>query len=73
LSLKTFGHAWRALRSGFRQTEVQGDPWQLGGAFVITPEGKTVYEHVSREAGDHPDNADLLRALDEYVSSRERT
>ena len=64
LSWRTLGHMWRAMRSGFRQTRVEGDPWQLGGAFVITPEGKTVYEHVSREAGDHASLPELMRALD---------
>jgi len=63
LSLRSLGHVWRAMRSGFRQTKVQGDPWQLGGAFVITPEGKTVYQQVSREAGDHASMPELLRVL----------
>lgn len=64
LSLKTLAHGWRAMRRGFRQTKVQGDPWQIGGAFVITPEGKTVYEQVSREAGDHASIPELLEVLD---------
>ena len=64
LSLRSFGHAWRAMRSGFRQTRVQGDPWQLGGAFIITPAGETVYEQVSREAGDHASIPDMMGVLD---------
>ena len=64
ISPRSVGHAWRALRQGHRQTEVQGDPWQLGGAFVITTEGKTVYEQVSQEAGDHPRVRDLIAVLD---------
>lgn len=64
-SWRMFGHIWRAMRGGFRQKGVQGDPWQLGGAFVITPDGKTVYEHVSREAGDHATVPELLQVLDE--------
>ena len=67
LSMRSFGHAWRAMRGGFRQTAVQGDPWQLGGAFVITPAGETVYEQVSREAGDHASIPDLMEVLDHLV------
>jgi hypothetical protein len=64
LSWRMPGHVWRAMRGGFRQTRVQGDAWQLGGAFVFTPEGRTVYEQVSREAGDHAPVTELLRVLD---------
>ncbi len=56
-------HAWRALRSGYRQAGVQGDPWQLGGAFVIRPDGALTYRHVSREAGDHASVDAILAAL----------
>jgi hypothetical protein len=66
-------HAVAALREGFRQRRTQGDPVQQGGVFVITKGGGLLYQYVSREAGDHPDNADLLRALDEDGASRSRT
>ena len=62
-SWRSPGHVWRALRGGFRQTNVQGDPWQLGGVFVITPDGATVYEQISREAGDHAPLSDVMRAI----------
>jgi hypothetical protein len=62
-SLRSPGHLVRALRKGFRQTAVQGDPWQLGGAFVITPDGVTRFSQVSREAGDHASLHELLAAL----------
>jgi hypothetical protein len=64
VSLRSLGHVWRAVRNGFRQTRVQGDPWQLGGTFVITRQGDTAYEQVSREAGDHPSIPSLLEILD---------
>ncbi len=64
LSWRTLGHTLRAWRAGHRQQGVQGDPWQLGGAFVVTPASAVVYGHVSREAGDHPAPQELLRALD---------
>ena len=56
-------HAIRALRAGSRQVGVQGDPWQLGGVFVIRPGGELAYRYVSREAGDHPPVQDVLAAL----------
>jgi NAD(P)-dependent dehydrogenase (short-subunit alcohol dehydrogenase family) len=58
-------NALRALRSGSRQTGVQGDPWQLGGVFVIRPGGHLMYRYVSREAGDHPPVEEILAALEE--------
>ena len=60
-------HALRALRSGSRQAGVQGDPWQLGGVFVIRPGGDLTYRYVSREAGDHPPVAEILAALEDEV------
>jgi NAD(P)-dependent dehydrogenase (short-subunit alcohol dehydrogenase family) len=57
-------NAIRALRGGARQRDVQGDPWQLGGVFVVRPGGDLVFRHVSREAGDHPPLDDVLAALD---------
>jgi NAD(P)-dependent dehydrogenase (short-subunit alcohol dehydrogenase family) len=62
-------NALRALRSGSRQTSVQGDPWQLGGVFVIRPDGELTYRYASREAGDHPPVEDILAALEEGAES----
>jgi NAD(P)-dependent dehydrogenase (short-subunit alcohol dehydrogenase family) len=58
--------AWnglRAFRAGFRQTGIEGDPWQLGGAFVLRPDGACTFRHESREAGDHADLDRVLLAL----------
>lgn len=63
VSWRSPGHVWRALRGGFRQTAVRGDPWQLGGVFVIMPDGATVYEQISREAGDHAPLSDVIEAI----------
>ncbi len=60
-------HTMRALRNGFRQTAVRGDPWQLGGVFVVQPGGAVVFRHVSREAGDHPDLDEVLAAIPQAV------
>ena len=57
-------HALRALRAGYRQTSAQGDPWQLGGVFVIRPDASLAYRHASREAGDHAPIQAILAALD---------
>lgn len=62
-------HALRALRSGSRQTDVQGDPWQLGGVFVIRPDGELMYQHRSREAGDHPPVDEILTSLEQGADS----
>jgi len=56
-------HALRALRAGSRQVGVQGDAWQLGGAFVIRPGGALTYRYASREAGDHAPVDEILQAL----------
>jgi hypothetical protein len=56
-------HALRALLSGHRQRGIQGDPWQLGGTFVIRPGGALTYRHVSSDAGDHPPIEAILAAL----------
>ncbi len=58
-------NAFRALLKGSRQTGIQGDPWQLGGVFVIRPGGELTYRYVSREAGDHPPIDEVLGALNE--------
>ena len=57
-------NAMRALRAGYRQTSVQGDPWQLGGVFVIRPDATLAYRHASREAGDHAPIEAIVAALD---------
>lgn len=45
-------HAWRALRAGFRQTKVQGDPWQQGGVLVVDHAGALRLEKVDGAAGE---------------------
>ena len=64
VNLRMLRHGVRALRKGFRQTKLQGDPWQLGGVFVITPAGELPYQQISREAGDHPEPSQILRVLE---------
>jgi NAD(P)-dependent dehydrogenase (short-subunit alcohol dehydrogenase family) len=54
----------QAFYSGARQSGVKGDPWQLGGVFVIRPEHRLTYAYRSNVAGDHPPIDEVLSALD---------
>lgn len=63
LSPRLAGNAWRALQAGYRQTAVQGDPFQLGGVLVVQAGGRVVYRFVSRVAGDHAPLEEILTAL----------
>ena len=63
LSPRLATNTWRAMRSGFRQRAVQGDPFQLGGVLVVRPGGVLVYRHVSQVAGDHAPLDDVIAAL----------
>jgi len=64
LSPKVPLHGLRAFLGGARQHGVQGDPWQLGGVFVIRPGGRLAYRYVSGEAGDHAPVQAILAALE---------
>jgi hypothetical protein len=56
--------AFRAWRSGFRQSRTAGDPLQQGGVVVIAPGGVERFRYISQEAGDHPPPDWILTALD---------
>lgn len=58
----------RALRAGFRQTRVQGDAWQQGGALVLDAAGRVQHRQVDR-AGGEPLDLDALVA----AAARART
>ena len=70
-SPQLIGNTIRALRSGARQTAVQGDPWQLGGIFVFAPGGELRFQFRSAAAGDHADPADIDAAIDESAEAIE--
>ena len=59
----TWRNALRARRAGFRQVGVQGDALQLGGVFVLHPDGRVPFTYVSSAPGDHPDPSAILAAL----------
>lgn len=55
---------WLALRRrGFKQGRVKGDPWQQGGAAVISPGGRLAYRFAGRTPDDIPDVAAVLEAV----------
>lgn len=62
-TVRTFGHAFRALSKGYRQGATQGEPFQQGGVVVVTPQGDVPYLFASEEAGDHPDADAILEAV----------
>jgi peroxiredoxin len=64
LGPRSLMHAVKAFSRGHRQGKVQGDPWQNGGAFLVQPDGKVTYRHISREAGDHAPLDAVLQALE---------
>ena len=53
----------RAMSAGHRQSWVEGDPWQQGGAMVIRPGDELLFLQISQAAGDHADPRDLLEIL----------
>ena len=58
---------WRAFRlmlRGFLPRQVQGDAAQLGGVFLVQPDGSMPYAYRSDLAGDHPSAAELLRVAE---------
>jgi peroxiredoxin len=62
----------KALRAGFRQSRIAGDPLQQGGVVVIAPGGVERFRFISRSAGDHPAPRQILRALEEETAAPAR-
>ena len=56
-------NAWRAFRSGHRQTKVQGDPWQQGGALVLGKDGVVLHAKRDGAGGDAIDWARVVAAI----------
>ena len=57
----------RAVRGGFRQTRTQGQPYLLGGVAILDSGGAVRWTYVSRYAGDHPDPAQVVAAVNRAV------
>ncbi len=50
-------------RTGRVQGRTIGHPAQLGGAMVINPAGEVVWSHMSQDASDNAEPAEILAAL----------
>ena len=64
LNTRTARRIVEAMRQGFRQRRTQGDLWQQGGVFVADTDGLVHYVYRSQHAGDHPEPAEIVRALE---------
>lgn len=59
--------AKQALDEGIKPSPfLGGDPFQLGGAFVISPVGSILYQHIENFVGDHPNLDQILSVVNEY-------
>lgn len=63
LHWRTLGNALRALRRGFRQGRVQGDPWQQGGVLVLDARGQLRHQQFDAAGGDPIDIAAVMAAV----------
>lgn len=57
-----WGNVVRALRAGFRQKGVHGDPWQQGGVLVFDPRGALRHAQIDAAAGDALDLGAVIEA-----------
>lgn len=65
LDPRLYRNAWQAHRGGHRAGKVQGDIAQLGGVFIVLPNGDMPFAYRSAVAGDLPS---VARVLDELKS-----
>jgi len=70
-SLKTMWRYVQLRRAGYRRRGIQGDSAQLGGDFIIDPEGIVRLAHRSRDPTDRPSVDRLLTVLRQISSSGE--
>lgn len=70
-SVRVFGQGFAALAEGHRMGKTTGDPFQLGGAFVISEEQEIVWQHRSMDASDTPSIEAIGRALEGAVVARQ--
>lgn len=56
-------NAFRALRAGFRQGRVLGDPWQQGGVLVFDAAGRLLHQELDAAGGDAIDLDAVMAAL----------
>jgi peroxiredoxin len=49
-------------KGALRQGRMIGHPAQLGGAMIVTPDGRVAWTHMSDDASDNAANEELLEA-----------
>lgn len=60
----------RATFKGHTVGKPTGDPWRMGGCFLVTSELKILWSHSSSHAGDHPDLDIVVNKLKEWNVSK---
>ena len=64
LGPKVFAKGLRTTaQTGRLQTRTVGHPAQLGGAMVITPDGRVAWSHMSEDASDNASPEEILEAI----------
>lgn len=63
VSLGFVRNALRAMKAGWRNKFIAGDPQQQGGVLVVRPGGVVAYRQRSATAGDHAPISAILAAL----------
>lgn len=61
--LRSFVRAAKALFKGHFIGAPEGDPWQLGGFFVVDSQLNVLWSHPSTHAGDHADLDEVATAM----------
>lgn len=59
----SFKRGFEAVRKGHGVGAPVGDPWRLGGTFVLDMTGRVRWEHRNEDAGDNAQLDELERAL----------
>jgi hypothetical protein len=60
---RTFLYYIRALASGRQWRGIQGDANQLGGDFIVNPDGTFLLYHPSQNATDRPEVEEMVEIL----------
>eukprot|EP01121_Diplochlamys_sp_Union-15-3_P007560 TRINITY_DN1933_c0_g1_i2.p1 TRINITY_DN1933_c0_g1~~TRINITY_DN1933_c0_g1_i2.p1 ORF type:complete len:101 (-),score=23.66 TRINITY_DN1933_c0_g1_i2:97-399(-) len=54
---------FKSVKEGTKIGLVQGDTWQQGGTFVISPDHRVLYAYQNEGTGDHANPQDIVAAL----------
>lgn len=73
INFRTIPAIVRAWKNGHRQSKLQGDPFQQGGAVIILPDDTIAFEFISRFGGDHPLPQQIIDKLAEHWPKTEES